>query len=65
LAVAFAPQTQPAIADTQQAGASRLNDLDPAAGAHAEFSHPANPAGFAVNVVNFSPLAGPKHFERQ
>jgi hypothetical protein len=39
--------------------------LDPAAGADAEFSHPANPARLTVNIVDFSPLAGPEHFERQ
>jgi hypothetical protein len=65
LTVAFAAQTQAAIANAKQTRASRLHALDSATRADAELGHAADPFGFAVNVVHLGPFADLEHLERQ
>src|SRR5262245_32330387 len=60
-----AAEAESGAVNAQEARAAALEHLQTAAGANAQFGHPADPGRFSVNFGNISPFATTQQFQRQ
>ncbi len=63
--VVVAADTQPASRHFEEAGTAGLNDLHLRAATNAKFGHAADPAGFALDILDHGHVAVRQTFERQ